>query len=82
MCHKGKVKPEFKPKKPEDEREFLEGAKRAKHADIAGRMAKLVESLNKEHFTWANAPKATCWMCHRGKLEFTTKCPETNPEEK
>jgi hypothetical protein len=77
MCHKGEKKPEYEPKNPDDEKKFNDavkagGKKKARCDD----MKKLVEEINKNYFTWKDAPKATCWMCHRGKMEFKVKLPE------
>ena len=33
----------------------------------ARRMMRMVDRLNRELFTWAGAPIATCYMCHRGE---------------
>ena len=76
MCHKGKEKPDFKPAKADDEAKFNKAIKEDKHKDTVAAMEKLVERINKDHFTWKDAPKATCWMCHRGQLEFSTKAPD------
>ena len=43
-------------------------------------MKKLVEELNTNYFTWKDAPKATCWMCHRGKMEWKYQLPKTAEE--
>lgn len=77
MCHKGKEKPEAKPEKADANKKFEEAVKDPKHKDVAAGMKKLVEKLNKDFFTWKGAPKATCWMCHKGELEFSTKAPDS-----
>ena len=41
---------------------------------VARDMMRLVETLNREHFTWEDAPEATCFMCHHGEQE-----PQLNP---
>jgi hypothetical protein len=79
MCHHGKEKPEYKPANADQEKaqaKFVEGTKDPDNAQMVTSMKKLVEKLNKDHFTWKDAPKATCWMCHRGSLEFSTKLPD------
>jgi hypothetical protein len=77
MCHKGKEKPEYKPEKADANKKFEEAVKDDKHKDTVAAMKKLVEKLNKDFFTWKGAPKATCWMCHRGQVEFSTKAPDS-----
>jgi hypothetical protein len=74
-CHKGKEKPEYKAKNAEDEKKFMAKAEDPKHKAMSDSMKKLVEKLNKDHLNWKDAPKATCWMCHRGELEFSSKAP-------
>jgi hypothetical protein len=76
MCHKGKEKPEYKPAKADDEKKFQDACKTDKYKAMAASMKKVVDQINKDHFTWKNAPKATCWMCHHGEVEFSTKAPE------
>jgi hypothetical protein len=76
MCHKGKEKPEYKPAKADDEKKFNDACKTDKNKAMAASMKKVVDKINKDHFTWKDAPKATCWMCHHGELEFKTKAPE------
>ena len=51
---------------PPDFAKDTEGKRRARN------MIKMVQNLNSEVFTWPNAPRATCFMCHRGqqKPEF------------
>jgi hypothetical protein len=39
------------------------------HKRAARGMMKLVQKLNAEIFTWPEAPKATCFMCHHGQKE-------------
>jgi len=77
MCHKGKEKPEMKPAKEDANKKFEEACKDAKNKDMAAAMKKLVDKINKDYFTWKDAPKATCWMCHRGNEE-----PEKRPFSK
>ena len=36
---------------------------------VARDMMQMVERINRENFTWNDAPEATCFMCHRGELE-------------
>jgi hypothetical protein len=36
---------------------------------IARKMMRLVERINRDHFTWKDAPEATCFMCHHGELK-------------
>jgi hypothetical protein len=36
---------------------------------VAREMMRMLEKLNREHFTWEGAPQATCFMCHRGEQE-------------
>jgi hypothetical protein len=77
MCHKSKEKPETKPEKADANKKFEEAIKDPKHKDMVAGMKKVVEKLNKDFFTWKNAPKASCWMCHRGEVEFSTKAPDS-----
>jgi hypothetical protein len=77
MCHKGKEKPEYKPTNPDDNKKFEALAKDDKNKTITASMKKLVDKLNKDFFTWKDAPKATCWMCHRGAGEFELKAPDS-----
>lgn len=80
MCHKGKWKVETKPENADDEKRFnamVDSGKKKKTVDA---MKKLVETLNKDYFTWKDAPKATCWMCHRGRGEFRTRLPREGAE--
>jgi hypothetical protein len=44
-------------------------------------MKKLTAELNEKVFTWKDAPKATCWMCHRGRFEFSSKIPQSADDE-
>ena len=32
-------------------------------------MMRMLERINREHFTWEGAPRATCFMCHHGEQE-------------
>jgi hypothetical protein len=78
MCHKGKEKPVFAPATDDEkaaQKKFEEASKDAKKKDMAAAMKKLTDKVNKDFFNWKNAPKATCWMCHRGELEINTKAP-------
>ena len=34
---------------------------------VARKMMQMVERMNRELFNWEDAPKATCFMCHRGE---------------
>ena len=36
---------------------------------VARDMMRMLERINREHFTWEGAPQATCFMCHRGEQE-------------
>ena len=36
---------------------------------VARDMMRMVEQINRDLFTWENAPEATCFMCHRGQHE-------------
>lgn len=40
-----------------------------KHKEIARSMMLMTERINQELFTWPNAPRATCFMCHHGNKE-------------
>jgi hypothetical protein len=82
MCHKGKEKPQMTPEKPEDEKRFNDSVAAGKHKRTADAMKKLVETLNKDYFTWKDAPKATCWMCHRGKGNVKGTAPAGGDDEK
>jgi len=44
-------------------------AKDTEHKEQARNMIEIVRHLNSEVFTWPNAPRATCFMCHRGHEE-------------
>ncbi len=76
LCHKGKEKPEFKPDKADANAKFEAECKDDKHKQVVASMKKLVDKINKDFFTWKNAPKATCWMCHRGTREIDMKVPD------
>jgi hypothetical protein len=69
MCHHGAEKPELKPEKADAEDKFKKGCEDPKNAKAVKLMKDLVEKINKKLFTWKDAPKATCWMCHRGEKE-------------
>ena len=45
---------------------------------MARRMMRMVEHLNAEAFTWPDASRATCYMCHRGEREPLTESPTTD----
>ncbi len=75
-CHRGQEKPEVKPKDAAAEKKFMALAGDGEHKAMSDSMKKMVEKLNKDHLNWKDAPKATCWMCHRGELEFSSKAPE------
>ena len=34
---------------------------------MAREMMRMVDRINQEHFTWEDAPEATCFMCHQGR---------------
>ncbi len=36
---------------------------------VARDMMRMLERINREHFTWEGAPQATCFMCHHGEQE-------------
>jgi hypothetical protein len=36
---------------------------------VARDMMRMVEWINREQFTWEEAPEATCFMCHHGEPE-------------
>ncbi len=36
---------------------------------VARDMMRMVERINREHFTWEGAAQATCFMCHHGQRE-------------
>ena len=40
-------------------------AKDTEHKERARNTIEMVRHLNSEVFTWPNAPRATCFMCHR-----------------
>ena len=67
MCHKGEKKPEYEPKDPDQEKKFNDMVESGRKKKTCDSMKKLVDELNKDYFTWKDAPKATCWMCHRGR---------------
>ncbi len=46
----------------------------------ARRMIKIVQDLNSTAFTWPNAPRATCFMCHRGHQEPEFQPPPEEPD--
>jgi hypothetical protein len=81
MCHKGSDKVETKPKNPDDEAKFnamVDSGKKKKMVDV---MKKLTDDLNANYFTWKDAPKATCWMCHRGRGGFRANLPRESEED-
>ena|ERR1017187_3214453 len=45
---------------------------------ISKEHSRIVELLNKQGFTYKNAPKGTCYMCHRGKAIPDYKMPASN----
>lgn len=53
-------------------------AKDTEQKERARHMIEIVRDLNSEAFTWPNAPRATCFMCHRGHEEPEFEPP---PEE-
>jgi hypothetical protein len=75
MCHKGSTEVELEPEKADDEKKFNDSVAAGRHKRTVDAMKKLVDALNKDYFTWKDAPKATCWMCHRGKFEFQATLP-------
>jgi Photosynthetic reaction centre cytochrome C subunit len=40
-----------------------------KEKRIAREMMRMVTEINREHFSWPDAPQASCFMCHHGELE-------------
>ena len=34
---------------------------------VARDMMQMVELISQDHFTWNDAPRATCYMCHHGR---------------
>ena len=82
LCHKGLEKPQMKPEKPEDEKKFNDGVAAGKHKKTVEAMKALVETLDKEYFTWKDAPKATCWMCHRGSGHIKVDAPKGGEDDK
>ncbi len=75
LCHKGNEKPELEAKNPDDEKQFNDDVAAGKHKRTVDAMKKLVAELNQNYFTWKDAPKATCWMCHRGSSRVRGKLP-------
>lgn len=53
-------------------------AKDTEQKERARHMIEIVRDLNSEAFTWPNAPRVTCFMCHRGHEEPEFEPP---PEE-
>lgn len=82
MCHKGHEKPEYEPKNADDEKKFKDAVDAGKKKRTVDAMKKLTDEINKTYFTWKDAPKATCWMCHRGRFEFKTKVPDVADDAK
>jgi hypothetical protein len=82
MCHHGHDEVETKPDKPEDEKKFNDFVESGKKKKVVEGMKKLVDELNETFFTWKDAPKATCWMCHRGEVEWKHELPREAPEDK
>jgi hypothetical protein len=37
------------------------------HKDAARDMMRMVDRIDKDLFTWKDAPRATCYMCHHGE---------------
>ena len=58
--------------------EWPDYAKDTEHKERARDMIEMVRHLNSEVFTWPDAPRATCFMCHRGHEEPEFQPP---PEE-
>lgn len=81
MCHKGNVKVETEPKNPDDEKRFNDMVASGRKKKTIDAMKKLTDELNKTYFTWKDAPKATCWMCHRGRGEFRAQLPRERAED-
>jgi hypothetical protein len=50
-------------------------AAETKHKEIARGMMLMTNRINQEIFTWPNAPKATCFMCHHGHDEPVLRPP-------
>jgi len=82
MCHKGHEKPEMSPENADDEQKFKDAVDSGRKKKAIDGMKKLVETLDKTYFTWKDAPKATCWMCHRGHLGFKTTMPVADGDDK
>ncbi len=82
MCHKGHAKPEMKPASADDEKKFNEMVDSGRKKKAVDGMKQLVENLNKTYFTWKDAPKATCWMCHRGHGGFKNTLPAGDDDDK
>lgn len=76
MCHKGHEKVETEAKNADDEKRFNAMKESGRKKRTIDAMKKLTDALNKDVFTWKDAPKATCWMCHRGRGEFQVRAPK------
>ena len=49
------------------------------HKRTARTMMRMVGRLNDEWLTWQGAPRATCYMCHRGKRKPVMELPRAAP---
>jgi hypothetical protein len=47
--------------------------------NIARGMLKLTGRINSDVFTWKEAPKATCYMCHHGAEKPVLTAPQPPP---
>jgi hypothetical protein len=81
MCHKGHEKVEVAPKDEADEKRFNDMKNSGRKKRTIDAMKKLTDALNKDFFTWKDAPKASCWMCHRGRGEFKVNAPKEDPRD-
>ncbi len=72
-CHRGEEMPDALPPKPEDDRVFQEAIKDEKYRKAVAAGEKLVALLNSQFFSDEGSTKASCWMCHRGKVQFSAR---------
>jgi hypothetical protein len=56
----------------EPERDFVADTPKK---ETARTMLRMVNALNTQYLTWQTAPKATCYMCHRGNHVPVTQLP-------
>jgi len=54
-------------------------AKDTEQKERARHMIEIVQDLNSTAFTWPNAPRATCFMCHRGHESLNLSHRRKNP---